>query len=120
MVLARDGPVIASEPFINSLPDGPSPILRLLDAGFFASVPVRSLDGKILGALTVFSREPRRGLAADELHMLESLADMAASLLELRRLRKSLSGDGLHPPQETGVRGAWPSEKDLRHALDEH
>ena len=61
---------------------------RRLEVTSFASVPVRSSEGKILGVLTVFACEPRRGMAVDELHMLESLADMVASQLELRRLRK--------------------------------
>ena len=67
--------------------------LRRLDVVSFASVPVRSSDGKILGALTIFGCQPRRTMALDELRMLESLADMVASQLELRRLRKSLHRD---------------------------
>ena len=55
----------------------------------FASAPVRSSDGGILGVLTIFACEPRRPMAVDELRMLESLAEMVASQLELRRLRKT-------------------------------
>ena len=60
-------------------------------------------------------------MALDELRMLESLADMAASQLELRRLRKSM-------PRQRGAaapRGKadscekWPRKTDLRHALEQ-
>ena len=66
--------------------------IRRLEVISFASVPVRSCDGRILGVLTIFACQPRRRMAADELRMLESLADMVASQLELRRLRKALDG----------------------------
>jgi GAF domain-containing protein len=55
----------------------------------FASVPVRSLSTERYSARSrIFWCEPRRDAAwlSTELRMLESLADMAASQLELRRL----------------------------------
>src|SRR5208282_1252342 len=74
---------------------------------------------KILGLLTIFSCEPRRPMAAGQLRMLENLADMAASQLELRRLRSayhgyrgSLNADGPSEP------AAWPLKADLRQALE--
>ncbi len=119
-VLAEDGPVVV--PDINEslmfqqhrLP------LRRLDPVSFASAPVRSVDGKILGVLTVFSCQPRRSMAVGELRMLESLADLVASVLELRRLRKTFEKN---IPRQTGtqeaVTGIWPRKSDLRQALDE-
>ena len=60
-------------------------------------------------------------MALDELRMLESLADMAASQLELRRLRKSLQGSGARQsraaPKCTPESGR--ARPDLRHALDQ-
>jgi EAL domain-containing protein (putative c-di-GMP-specific phosphodiesterase class I) len=119
LVLAEDGPVVVSGFSQTPQLDGPLLILKLLDAVFFAAVPVRSFDGKILGALIIFSHEPRNGLTPDELRMFESLADMAASQLELRRLRKSLIGNGKRRSRATGIRTGWPSGTDLRQALNE-
>jgi EAL domain-containing protein (putative c-di-GMP-specific phosphodiesterase class I) len=119
LVLAEDGPVVVSGFSQSPQLDGPLLILKLLDASFFAAVPVRSCDGKILGVLTIFCREPRHGLTPDELRTFESLADMVASQLELRRLRKSLTGNGSRRSRATSVRASWPSRTDLRHALDE-
>jgi len=119
LVLAEDGPVVVSGFSQSPQVDGPLLILKLLEATFFASVPVRSFHGKILGALTIFCREPRHGLASDELRMLESLADMAASHLELRRLRKSLAGNRPRRSRAAKVCAAWPRPADLSHALNE-
>ena len=119
LVLAEDGPVVVSGFSQSPQLDGPLLILKLLDAAFFAAVPVRSFDGKILGALTIFCHEPRNGLAPDELRMFESLADMAASQLELRRLRKSLTGNGKRRSRAASIRASWPSGTDLRQALNE-
>ena len=119
LVLAEDGPVVV--PDISKHPnfaDGRMTIRRLPVVSF-ASVPVRSSEGRILGVLTVFACQPRRGMAMDELHMLESMADIVASQLELRRLRKTLRGHRSRPSRaaET-VTGAWPRKSDLRQALD--
>jgi GAF domain-containing protein len=119
LVLTEDGPVVVSGFSQSPQLDGPLLILKLLDVAFFAAVPVRSFDGKILGILTIFSHAPRNGLAPDELHMLENLADMAASQLELRRLRKSLTGNGKRRSRAAGIRSGWSSGTDLRHALNE-
>jgi EAL domain-containing protein (putative c-di-GMP-specific phosphodiesterase class I) len=120
MVLAEDGPVIV--PDISRHPhfEGRRLALRRLEVISFASVPVRSSDGKILGALTIFGCQPRRDMALDELRMLESLADMVASQLELRRLRNNYH---VHEqlPTHIDIKAApiWPSLEDLRHALDQ-
>jgi EAL domain-containing protein (putative c-di-GMP-specific phosphodiesterase class I) len=91
-----------------------------LEVVSFASAPVRSFDGSILGNLTVFGCQPRRAMALDELRMLESLADMVASQLELRRLRKSIKGRRLrHPQPAKSTSGNWPCRSDLRRALEQ-
>jgi EAL domain-containing protein (putative c-di-GMP-specific phosphodiesterase class I) len=104
LVLAADGPVVV--PDVSKHPGfaGSGLIIRRLEVRSFASAPIRSGDGKILGALTVFGCQPRREMAAEELHMLESLADLVTSQLELRKMRKAV--------------GIWPRKSDLRHALD--
>ncbi|MGB0064864.1 MAG: EAL domain-containing protein [Terracidiphilus sp.] len=118
-VLAEDGPVVVSD--INEdaefrerrLP------LRRLEAQSFASAPVRSQDGKILGVLTVFSCHPRRPMALTELRMLENIAEIAASQLELRRLRKSFTGHrARRERRDEVVTGIWPRKADLRQALE--
>jgi EAL domain-containing protein (putative c-di-GMP-specific phosphodiesterase class I) len=117
-VLANDGPVIASKLSKHALFEGALPILNLDGVTFLASAPVRSLTGKILGVLSIFFYEPRYGLSPDELHMLESLADMAASQLELRRLRKCLTANDLPQPYDAVAAATWPSSDDLHQALD--
>jgi len=124
MVLAEDGPVIASEISNQTLFEAQKIHLKHFDMPYFAGVPVRSFDGNILGVLIVFWREPRQELAPDELCTLESLADMVSSQLELRRLRNvftiqdkrrrrsSCFGAEEPPP--------WPRKPDLRRALDKH
>jgi len=119
MVLAANGPVVV--PDISKHPNfkGCRKTLRRLEVVSFASAPVRSFDGRILGALTVFGCQPRRTKALDELRMLESLADLVASQLELRRLRKCTDGRKLRRPRAAkSGSGNWPSISDLRHALE--
>lgn len=122
LVLEKNGPVIV--PDILQDPRCKTLIqrLKLLASAGFASVPVRSADGLIIGALTILHSEPREEMAPEAIRTLESLADIIASQLELRRLRNSFSRIG------PGVRragaaensdGGWPSKADLRHALDE-
>ena len=121
MVLAIDGPVVV--PDISKHPhfEGGRMTLRRLEVVSFASVPVRSSDGKILGVLTIFGCQPRRSMALDELRMLESLADMVASQLELRRLRRSFPKQGLRRTRVAKkISQKWPRRPDLRHALDHH
>lgn len=116
MVLAADASIIVSDTGADLQHRY---VCRRLEIHSFASAPVRSCDGKILGALTIFGCQPRRKMTLDELHMLESLADMAASQLELRRLRRSM--EGACPQPMRAIRNteiAWPRERDLRAALD--
>jgi len=120
MVLAKDGPVVVPDIAGNPHFKGRRLVLRRLNVVSFASVPVRCHEGKILGALTVFGSQPRREMALDELRMLESLADMAASQLELRRLRNSFQSHASCLPGAGDLLNtvAWPDRSDLRHALD--
>jgi EAL domain-containing protein (putative c-di-GMP-specific phosphodiesterase class I) len=119
MVLAEDGPVVV--PDVSNDPNyaGRRLMIRRLEVASFASVPVRSGDGRILGALTAFACQPRRPMAAEELRMLESLADMAASQLELRRMRRTFQESRVRSPHAPErVTGIWPRKSDLRQALD--
>lgn len=119
MVLAEDGPVVV--PDVSRIPHFKETRLFfcVVDANFFAGVPVRSFDGQILGVLTIFSCAPRSGLDPDELHMLESLADMVSSQLELRRMRRAFAQHGTRPTRFADTRAGWPCRKELRHALDQ-
>ena len=122
MVLAENGPVVIAD--IARRPELRASLLELrrLDAAFFASAPVRSFERKILGVLTIYCRHSRQGMTPAELHMLESLADMVASQLELRRMRGALKTPGPRRVRNSGLdlRPAqiWPTNGDLRHALD--
>jgi len=120
MVLAKDGPVVVPDIAADPQFEGCALTLRRLKVLSFASVPVRCHQGKILGALTVFASQPRRDMSLDELRMLESLAEMAASQLELRRLRKSFQN---HGSRRSGAKNnsnpiPWPKRSDLRQALE--
>ena len=119
-MLAEDGPVV-----VPNIEDDPEfrqyrlP-LRRIEAQSFASAPVRSGDGKILGGLTIFSCQPRRPMAVTELRTLESLAEIVAGQLELRRLRKAYNGHRTRLPRSVErVTGIWPRKSDLKDALDQ-
>ena len=121
MVLAEDGPV-ASLGISKTLEFRGLPLsIQLLDVAFFASVPVRCSKGRILGVLAIFSREPRFGLAPDELRVLESLADMVSNSLELARLRNVLTGCRSRRSRGATacVCGGWPRRSDLRRAMEQ-
>jgi EAL domain-containing protein (putative c-di-GMP-specific phosphodiesterase class I) len=123
LVLAANGPVIISD--ISNHPhfSGSLLVMKSLDISFLASVPVRSFDRKILGALTILCREGHREIGPQELCMLESLADMVSSQLELRRLRHASAATpvrrtrGIAAVKEDTER--WPRRQDLRHALEQ-
>jgi EAL domain-containing protein (putative c-di-GMP-specific phosphodiesterase class I) len=122
LVLSQDGPVVI--PDLSKYPelDRTRLTLRRLDIASFASVPIRSSNGAILGALTIFGREPRRRMALDELRILESMAEMVSSQLELRRFRKTLSQTDPSAPHpckpEPTISEQWPTPADLRDALE--
>jgi EAL domain-containing protein (putative c-di-GMP-specific phosphodiesterase class I) len=119
MVLAEDGPVVV--PDINEDPyfrERKLP-LRRIEPLSFASVPVRSSHGRILGALTIYSCQARRPMARHELRMLESLAEMVASQLELRRLQQEFHGHRLPEIEIERVENeTWPTSADLHEALE--
>ena len=120
MVLAENGPVVV--PDISKHPQfkGSRMTLRRLDVVSFASAPVRSSEGRILGVLTIFGCQPRRSMALDELRMLESLADMVASQLELRKLRRNFKRQAVRRPRSAKrISETWPRRPDLRQALEQ-
>jgi EAL domain-containing protein (putative c-di-GMP-specific phosphodiesterase class I) len=123
MVLAENGPVVISD--ISKHPELEGSMLELnrLNVAFLASVPIRSFESRILGVLAIFCHESRPCMEPKDLRMLESLADMVASQLELRRLRKSFGSLGIpklhaHNPIYAAPQ-SWPSAQDLRRALDQ-
>jgi len=123
MVLAEDGPVVIPDLSKHPQLQASLLILKRLEAGFLASAPVRSYENKILGALTIYCRDPREEMDAQELAMLEHLADMAASQLELRRLRKAFTVHSTQRLRSSTAAAAteprWPRQQDLRRALDQ-
>jgi EAL domain-containing protein (putative c-di-GMP-specific phosphodiesterase class I) len=122
MVLAKNGPVhvanIDDHPQYNEL----SARLKCYGVVSFASAPVRSVQGRILGILNIFRNTPGREMLLEEIRTLESLAEMVSSQLELRRLRRIFNGREPEPQcaRSTGfVQGCWPCKDDLRQALDQ-
>jgi EAL domain-containing protein (putative c-di-GMP-specific phosphodiesterase class I) len=122
MVLKENGPVIVPDVANHPQRQTLMPRLKQLAAAGFASVPVRSTGGKIIGALTILHNEPRPMMRPEAIRILESLADLASSQLELRGLRKSFGRHGPEPRRpiasESHVEN-WPSKADLRQALDQ-
>ncbi len=120
MVLDKDGPVVVPDLELSTRWAGPQLMLRLSHARFFASVPIRTPDGKIVGVLTVFAAEPRAGLASEELIALESLADLSSDLLELRKLRLERKREKVRHGRRASAAKVerWPSCADLRQALE--
>ncbi|HTB98059.1 MAG TPA: EAL domain-containing protein [Terracidiphilus sp.] len=119
MVLEVDGPVIVPDLAECGQVKGPQLMLRLSNARFFASVPVRTRDGKIVAVLTVFAAEPRGGLSAEELANLEMLAILTRDLLELRKLRKVREREAQRRDRADEIQAVrWPTCEDLRQALE--
>ena len=118
-VRSEGGPVIVPDIGKDAHFESPVLNLRRLEVRSFASVPVRSSDGYILGALSIFNSQPRRRMALDELSMLENLAEMVASQLELRKMKRSFQGCA-RPQREVFpvIPRVWPRPSDLRRALD--
>ena len=122
MVLAEDGPIVIPDVARDAPICGQRLMPKLLNASFVAGAPVRSHDGMILGVLTLFAKEPRKGMSPDELRVFESLAGMAANQLELDQLRRS-AGTGarkLRCARRVQSATAWPRLADLRRAFDRH
>lgn len=121
MVLQNDGPVVITDlarcatfqPSATHLAEG--------SFVFAAAAPVRSTGGAIVGTLVVFSLRTRDPLGEGELQSLESMAEMAGNLLELRRLRKSViqhQARRNHAAEAPAAKNNWPRSNDLRRALE--
>lgn len=65
-----------------------NPMLRGLDAAFYAGVPLRDEDGHVLGAFCIMDTEPRE-LASADLAVLEEMAERL--MQELREHRKEMA-----------------------------
>jgi EAL domain-containing protein (putative c-di-GMP-specific phosphodiesterase class I) len=127
MVLAADGPVVIVDIGKHPHLERSLPIMKRLGLTALASAPVRSSDSQILGSLCIFFNEPRQRMEASQLRMLESMADMVASQLELRSLRNALAEQSARRlrtstpfavPSAASEQG-WPRQQDLRRALDQ-
>jgi EAL domain-containing protein (putative c-di-GMP-specific phosphodiesterase class I) len=122
MVLAQDGPVVVSDIYNHPQTKVLIPRLKHLDAASFASAPIRSVDGRILGILILFNRRPGMEMPSEAIRTLESLADMVSSQLELRKLRQTFNENGSGQKRAraaASASGAWPRKSDLRQALDQ-
>jgi signal transduction histidine kinase len=77
---SRD-PRFAANPFVTG---------EIADVRFYASVPLETPSGLVLGSLCVFSTEPGRP-SAEQIEMLEMLAQQVVELLELQHRTLQLS-----------------------------
>jgi len=121
LVLEEDGAVIVPNIFKHPRRETLMPRLKQLGATSFASAPVRSSGGMIIGTLTILHNEPREMMQAESIRALESLADLVSGQLELRRLRRNFSRNGPGAERRTAESSdeSWPSKADLRQALDQ-
>ena len=119
MILQADGPVIVPDLSKDERFGCAWMNLRRLEVHSLAAAPVRTPEGLILGELIIFNGQVRRRMVLDELRMLESLAEMVASHLELRRLRRVMN-EGKRPAEAEfrEVSKSWPHRNDLRRALE--
>jgi len=121
IVLAEDGPVIVPDILKDPRFREEGVQLRRLDPRSFASVPLRSAEGQILGVLTVFSAHPHRSMARDELRMLESMAELASNQVELRHFRNNSRKRGVRSARQLQAAAAiWPQPPALRAALEKN
>jgi len=123
LVLEADGPLEIRDLSQDSRIAGTQMLLTRYGVKSVAAVPVRSADRKILGVLMVTYRDVMAQMSSSQLRMLESLADLVSSQLELRRLRSLFSNQSNRPAPTLNLqvesRGAWPTPQDLRRALDQ-
>ena len=121
VVLEHDGAVVVPDVAEYQSVQGRPLVTRIIDAMFFASAPVRTPSGEIVASLSVFAARPRSGFTPDQLHMLQSMADMVTAHLELSKLRRTSNGP--HRRRKSGARSAnpvpWPRCSDLRRALEQ-
>lgn len=117
VILAENGPVVIPDLQLDSRFKDQHPCPRLGVMRFLACVPVRSAGGHVLGCLTVLGREPREPLSAADIEVLENMAEMATSQLELRILRKTVAQQKPRHERAQGQK-TWPRSSDLRRALD--
>jgi EAL domain-containing protein (putative c-di-GMP-specific phosphodiesterase class I) len=121
MVLAADATLVI--PDIREHPDfqGQKLHLRALNVVFFASAPVRTSDGSMVGILTVFRQTSREPLKENELRTLQNLATMVSSQLELQKLRSDAKRHRTRKARvarEVSPPPSWPRNSDLRRAID--
>ena len=121
LVFAAGGPVII--PDIRQHPDfqGRRLHLRTLNVVFFASAPVRTTDGSMVGILTIFRQQSRGLLLDNELRTLTNLATMVSSQLELGKFRSDSKRRRVprsRAPRQGSPAPSWPRNADLRRAVD--
>ena len=104
MVLAENGPVVVSDVRLHPQMKGKEMQLRRYGLRAFVSVPVRAAEGEILGTLTVLHKLPNSSIGAEEVGILESLAEMVTNQLELGKLRKAYTAGGCAGAVQPGKR----------------
>jgi EAL domain-containing protein (putative c-di-GMP-specific phosphodiesterase class I) len=120
LVLAADGPVRSSDAIYDKNSHGGMLLLQKAGMASFASVPIRTSYGRILGELIVVHHQCGMEFDSERLRKLEGLADIVSNLLELRRLKKSLAAPGARRAHQLdNASDAFPRKHDLRRALDE-
>lgn len=126
-VLALNGPLVV--PDIHHCPQLKSKAIQLRQRGLksFVSAPVRSGNGQILGTLTILKRQEFQGIGPEDLRILEGLAEMVTSQLELGQLRRAYAGQvqACSRTVEAASKSddnkplTWPQPEDLSRAFEQ-
>ena len=113
--------------------DRHSEIYKALGLRFFAGVPVRTANQRVVGALCVRGRQPRQQMTQEQIAWLERLAELAADQLELRRFRSraalvDTSKSDIRTAAEAGIESGfpvqlkteslWPQAHDIQRGLE--
>ena len=118
-VIKVNGPVVVPDVSRFASELGLPVAAKVVNAAFFAGIPVRVATGEVVGVLVVYSSHAKTELQASELAVLEGLAELVSSLLELRRLRSTVTKKKLRRARvRDKTHGGWPRTADLRQALD--
>ena len=96
-------------------------VLRGDSHRFFASVPLRDLQGSVIGSYTIIDDKPRYGVSTNEMAFMEDMADtvtehLNATVMRSQRQRSErlIQGLGLFNKGQDSLREWWLSQETSR------
>ena len=121
------GEVVSKAGIPSSQGNEHSDLYKALGLHFFAGVPIRTADGRVVGAFCVRGRQTRDHVSQEQISLLERMAELVTDHLELRNLRSHASSasnvfrpqaDSSFDPPAPATNALWPQPQDIRKALD--